>query len=180
MGVAKTRHGRDHARMWPFRRRQRDSEADRPAFQTYLDPDQVKAVIDKHDPGLPRALPRVGDIVLVMVRDDDLSLTPSLLAKTTDCALENGFCVEAIMSSLVLITMGPLKEHPTEAQRLEFIDRLQQSLTGNAKIAHGRSQCLRGNLGSEKRLAYGSCLPSFSKTLATLERAKFGEVIELS
>ena len=145
----------------------------------YLDPDQVKAVVAAHDPALPRVVSGVGDYVLVMVRDDDLSLIPALLTKVCDCVLKDGFCIEAVMSSLVFAGPYP-NANPTEAQRLELIEHLHQSMPGDVKIAHGRRGSLRGTLGSDQRFTWGSCLPSFSKSVAALERAKFGEVIELS
>jgi len=167
--------------MWPFRRRQPDlDEALRQVLTAYADltPKEVKAALSAAS-GLPKTQLDVGDIVLVMVRDDELSLIPSLLTKVTDCVLENSFCIEAIMSSLVLISTHPGEKGAPEARRFELVDRLRQTLAGDAKIAHGRKERLRGTLGSEGRSAWGSCLPYFGKALSALERANLGEVIDI-
>jgi hypothetical protein len=164
--------------MWPFGRRRREAEALRRTFQLYLDPEQVKAAVDA-TLDAPKVEADVGDIVLVMVRDDDLSLIPSLLSKVCDCALKNGFCIETVMSSLVLISTYPFEKNTVEARRFELVDRLRLSFPDDVKIAHGRRKRLRGLLGSEKRFSYGSCLPDFSESLSALGRTNFGEVIEL-
>ncbi|MFI5030661.1 MAG: hypothetical protein ACHQPH_08175 [Reyranellales bacterium] len=150
----------------------------RQAFQVYLSPEQAKAVAGAKLDG-PKVELDIGDIVLVMVRDDDLSLVPSLLSKVTDCALQNGFCIEAIMASLVLISTYSNEKNTIEARRFELVDRLRQRLAGDAKVSHGRRERLRGILGSEGRSTWGSCLPNFGESLSALGRANFGEVIEL-
>jgi len=169
--------------MWPFGRRQRDAEAIRRVFESYLDstPEEIKAVFIHAGAGMDELkIERdVGDVVLVMVRDDDLSLIPSLLAKVIGCAKEQGFIMETMMSSLVLMAPLPFENNTPESRRLELVDHLHRSLPGEVKIAHGRKERLRGLLGAEGRFTYGSCLPRFGESLMALARANLGDVIEL-
>jgi hypothetical protein len=147
--------------MWPFRRRRK-----------------IEAIRRTADhPGLPRLAHDVGHIIVVMLRDDDLSSLPGLYTKLFDIAHKHDALVEGVLSSLALITLDFSDETTAEVRRHKLVAELRDALGNDAKIIHGATERLHGLVGSSGHSCYGSFLPGFGASLRTLDQAGFGDVI---
>jgi hypothetical protein len=158
--------------MWPFdRRRQQDADA------------FAKALADKgpttgHAGNVPRPAHDTAQIIVVMLRDDDLFGIPDLFAKVFDCVHRHGGLVEGVMSSLALVTFGSSDGNAAERQCFDLALALRDVLGADAKILYGTTERLHGLVGVSGRTCYGSFLPGFIDSLRRLDQASFGEIIE--
>jgi hypothetical protein len=127
---------------------------------------------------LPTIVSDVGHIIVVMLRDDDLSRIPDLFTKVFDVVHDHDGLVEGVLSSLALITLDYSDENTAEARRLKLVAELRDALGNDAKMIHGMTERLHGLVGSSGRSCYGSFLPGFVSSLRALDQADFGGVIE--
>jgi hypothetical protein len=99
------------------------------------------------------------------------------LAKVFDVAHRNNGNIQGVTSSIVLIALWPMELDSDGARRAALVAALRREMPDSVKIAHGRREYLRGNVGSNRRIVFGHFFTNVGASLAALQRA---DVIELS
>ena len=93
------------------------------------------------------------------------------LAQAIEVVIDRGGMVEVIMSGIVMATFKPMSISSTSA--------VSEKLGPNVKAVHGRGEYLRGAIGSNKHLTYGTIFPHMQQMLETLFALEFGASKEI-
>jgi hypothetical protein len=153
----------------------------RRALRGYIDPKLIRYLVDHPDTRFPPPRRCQLDFILILLRDDNLDELPSLVERVTEVVPESTGWIEHLAGPFVLITFGLALPNPeAPAQRIETIERLQQSLGDNSKLLHGQSLALVGSLtGRGSRYPhFGSAFQNFGAMLQRLTTLQYGEMRE--
>lgn len=148
----------------------------------YVSPKDVKKILSGNFPDVPM---HNGDIhlVIVQVKDDDLSETTELIKSVLEIMVQNNFTIQSFLVSLVVSTSGfpPLREikNPIQICR-QTMKELTDKHPGKLKILYANIFGRFGEYGHPQRMTHGPLVPKFDLMLKQLIELNYGESAEYS
>jgi hypothetical protein len=140
--------------MWPFLTKAIAKRRLRAAFGQFLSEETLRD-IQERSAGGSRQLPSPAqeDIcyMALQVRGNTPEEIQHHLAQTIEVVIDHGGMVEVIMSGIVTATFKPTSVSSTNA--------VSEKLGPNVRAVYGRGEYLRGAIGSDKHLTYGTIFP---------------------
>lgn len=170
--------------MWPFSkwRTARQRAGIRAAFEQYLTPDFMEALIKNPGDFQLSSEKRRVMFTLLQFRDDDAAALAERLRRAVDVAVEAQGMVD-IMAPFVTVIFGiPLTDEPDKLRSLRrrMIETLLNDCGRDIRIIYGEADGLVGSLGSKRRFTYGAAIPGLSGAFQRLMTLEFGAASEVA
>jgi hypothetical protein len=163
--------------MWPFFTKAIARRRLRVAFGQFLSEETLRDIQEtshRRSGRLPPPEREETCYVVLQVRGDSPEEIQHHLAQAIDVVIDHGGMVEEIMSGIVTATFKPAPDASQPSR-----NGMLRKLGPNVRAVHGRGTYLRGAIGSNKHLTYGTIFPHMQRMLETLFALEFGASKEI-
>jgi len=153
----------------------------RKTFERLVSPGVI-AAIEKDPTKFIKAAPEIRhfQFVIILLDDERPDDVPAMLNRVVDAIFNHHAMISNIYVSLVVAWFGfPFPDTDSVEERLKLVNTLVTGSKDLLRIAHGQCNGKVGNMGSEKRFAYGAVIPDFNNILKRLLDSPLGTVIEV-